>query len=242
MLTKKRKEYVKEYGKKYREINREKIREHKKQYSKNNPEKIKKRNKQYREDNPEKIKEYAKRWYENNKDKIIKYGKNRSEYKKQYRLDNKEEIKKYWKMWRENNYKSKKEYNEKWYKSRRKTNLKFNLNCRITIAIWHSLKKGNKKAGRHWESLVGYTLNDLIKRLKKTMPEGYIWNDYLNGKLHIDHIIPIAVFHFDKAENPDFQKCWSLKNLRLLPAKENISKGAKIDKPFQPALKLFLKL
>jgi len=104
------------------------------------------------------------------------------------------------------------------------------------IAIWLSLK-GNK-AGKHWENLVGYTLKDLVKHLKKTMPKGYNWKDVLNGKLHIDHIIPKSVFNFTKPRHIDFQNCWALSNLQLLPARENMLKHDKLTKPFQPALML----
>jgi len=106
----------------------------------------------------------------------------------------------------------------------------------MSTAINLSLK-GNKK-GRHWEDLVGYTLKKLKNRLQKTMPEGYTWQDYMDGKLHIDHIIPKSIFNFTKPEHPDFKRCWALENLRLLPAKENQEKSNKLKKPFQSALKL----
>lgn len=47
-------------------------------------------------------------------------------------------------------------------------------------------------------------------------------------------------FEFSKPEDFQFQKCWSLDNLRLLPAKENLAKKDKLIKPFQPSLKLEL--
>ncbi len=97
--------------------------------------------------------------------------------------------------------------------------------------------KGNKN-GRHWEDLVGYNLEKLKTHLENTMPEGYTWQDFMNGKLHIDHIIPISAFNFDKPEHIDFRKCWNLNNLRLLPAKDNLSKNDKLGKSFQPSLKL----
>lgn len=100
--------------------------------------------------------------------------------------------------------------------------------------IWKALK-GNK-AGRHWEDLVGYKLNDLIKRLKNTMPKDYCWQDFMEGRLHIDHIIPKSAFNYTNTEHIDFKRCWSLDNLRLLPAKENLIKHNKLYKPFQPAL------
>ena len=85
---------------------------------------------------------------------------------------------------------------------------------------------------------VEYDLNDLIKRLKRTMPKNYTWQDYLDGNLHIDHIIPISAFNFSTPKQIDFKRCWALENLRLLSAEENLRKNAKLSKPFQPALKL----
>ena len=111
------------------------------------------------------------------------------------------------------------------------------LNRRMRKAIWYSLH--HNKNSRHWESLVDYSWNSLRKHLKSTMPEGYIWNDYLKGKLHLDHIDPISAFNFAKPEHGDFKRCWALSNLRLLPAKKNIAKKNKLVRPFQPALKFF---
>lgn len=97
------------------------------------------------------------------------------------------------------------------------------------------------KAGRTWESLVGYSLKELIKRLKSTMPPAFDWDkDFVKAKggLHIDHIIPVTAFNFESPNDLDFKRCFALKNLRLLPARDNMRKGGKLDKPFQPALRL----
>jgi len=104
----------------------------------------------------------------------------------------------------------------------KKTLLQYRLNGNMGSNVWDSIKKD--KAGRHWETLVGYTLNDLIRRLRKTMPNGYNWQDYLKGKLHIDHIIPKRAFTFKTSKDEEFKQCWSLYNLRLLPANKNKSK------------------
>ena len=154
----------------------------------------------------------------------------KKEYYKQYYINNREKIKEYWRQYRINNLEKMRERE----KNRRKTDLKYNLNHKMSSAIYISLK-GNK-AGNHWESLVKYTLIDLINHLKKTIPEGYTEIDMLNGKLHIDHIIPISAFNFTEPEHTDFKKCWALENLRLLPARENIIKRDKLFIPFQPAL------
>jgi len=186
--------------------------------------------KQYREDNLEKIRENKKQWKKNNPDKV-------REQKRRYCEKNPEKNKEYNKQWRKENPEMIKKYKaikNKQERNRRRTDLKFNLNRKIVTGVWKSLN-GNKN-GRSWEDIVGYSCIELIKRLKKTIPEGYMWEDFLKGRLHIDHIIPKKVFNFSRPEHPDFKRCWALKNLRLLPAKENLKKGCKLSKPFQPAL------
>lgn len=122
----------------------------------------------------------------------------------------------------------------------------YNIRCKdcnkltknISKGIHSSLKNGSGKRNRHWESLVPYNLSQLKKHLIKTIPIGYSWQDFLDGKLHIDHIIPINAFNFTKTEDLDFQRCWALLNLRFLPAFENMSKGAKILSHFQTCFRI----
>lgn len=217
------------YKKKHYLENKDRILEYKRKhyngsnYYESNREEILKKVKKYQEKHPG----YCKLWYEKNREK-------KKEYSKQNKGKRKESNRLYYINNRKNIIKRANQHQ----KNKRKTDPKYNLNCRMAISIGKSLK-GNK-AGRHWESLIGYTLNDLIKRLEKTLPKSYTWKDFLEGKLHIDHIIPISAFNFTKSEHPDFKKCWALKNLQLLPAMENIIKSNKLKKPFQPALKISL--
>jgi len=113
------------------------------------------------------------------------------------------------------------------------------INKIISIGIYISLR--GAKNGCHWEDLVGFTLLQLIRHLKKTLPDGYTWKDYVAGKtdLHLDHKIPIAAFNFNSADDPDFKRCWDLKNLQLLPGTENIQKSDKLFKPFQPSFSFY---
>jgi len=230
------KEYHKQYyiknrtkilnrSKEWTKDNPEKVKNYLKTYYKNNCEEIKERARRWDEDNPEKVKEQKKRWAENNPEKV-------KEASKKWAKDNPEKVKES----QRNRCKKNPEYHKKYMKYRRRTDSKFNLNHRTSGEIYKSLK-GNKKY-RKWEDLVGYSLNDLIKRLKFTMPKGYSWNDYLQGRLHVDHIIPISAHNFNKPEHSDFKRCWALSNLRLLPAKENLIKHSKLSRPFQPALKI----
>jgi len=226
------KQRKKQWNKKYYIDNREKIKQQCKEYRQENKED----RKQYYKDNEEKIKEYQKEWRLINKEHIKEYRQENKEdakqHNKQWMIDNKDHKKEYDKRYRQEN----KEHYNQYEKQKYRTDLKYNLNDKISSAIRGSLK-GNK-AGRHWEDLVGYTLNDLIKHLKLTLPPHYTWQDYMDGKLHVDHIIAKKYFNYTKYTHIDFRNCWSLSNLQLLSARENIIKGDKLEQPFQPSLKI----
>lgn len=82
-----------------------------------------------------------------------------------------------------------------------------------------------RKAGRGWEALVGYSLADLTAHLERQFGRGMSWSNY--GDWHIDHIVPRAAHHFTGPEDPEFRACWALTNLRPMWATENKSKSAK---------------
>jgi len=122
-------------------------------------------------------------------------------------------------------------------RERRQTDIRFRLNAIMSSRMRNALKKPGKE-GRHWEELVGYSIEKLERRLKRTMPDGYMWEDFLKGRLHIDHIIPVSAFNFTSIKHIDFRRCWSLKNLRFLPKEENLRKRDKLKDNFQPCLKV----
>jgi len=78
--------------------------------------------------------------------------------------------------------------------------------------------------GESLKEMVNYSIEDLTKRLKETIPNGYTWQDFLDGKLDIDHIKPIKSFNYSNIKDKSFKDCWSLDNLRLLTVNDNRSK------------------
>jgi len=114
------------------------------------------------------------------------------------------------------------------------------LNDAIHAGIYASLK-GNKNR-KKWQSLVGYSLKELIEHLEKQFTNGMAWDNYGcgMGKWHIDHIIPKAVFGYNSSSDLDFRRCWTLSNLRPMWGKDNLEKKDKIIKPFQPSLDVIL--
>ena len=119
-------------------------------------------------------------------------------------------------------------------RNKEKSEPKFKLRRRMSTSIYLSIV--GDKGGRSWETLVGYTLDDLKRHLEKQFTDGMAWENM--GEWHIDHEIPVSVFNFTTPEHEDFTRCWALKNLQPMWAKENMSKSAKLEKHFQPRLAL----
>ena len=103
---------------------------------------------------------------------------------------------------------------------------KAKLRSLMSSGIRRNLKK--KRSGGHWEKLVDYTIEDLIKHLESKFAVGMHWGNM--GLWHIDHIIPVVAFSFSCLEDDEFKRCWALGNLQPLWAEVNLSKGAKIGK------------
>ena len=162
---------------------------------------------------------------------------------KEWREENKEKIKEYRKT-------NKRHINEAITKSKAKNPEKYRLmginrqrrlmaTCpeyvighRISRGVHRSLEWiGVSKARASWEKLVGYTRWDLKKHLESQFKEGMSWELLMQGKIHIDHIIPQSLFKFKSVDCEEFKKCWSLNNLQPLWARDNIIKSNNIIEP-----------
>lgn len=196
--TVKAKQYHKEYYQ--RSEVKERVVYYKKEYRKNHKKEMKEWQRNYYQRNLEKIKEGMNIYYENNKEKLIWNAK---------------------KWQKENPEKYRKRIN-RWRIKKRKINPKFHLDTNISPAIYFCLKK--RKAGRKWQELVGYTLEDLITHLENQFDNKMNWNNY-GSYWVIDHIKPRSLFYYKNPEDEEFQNCWALKNLRPLEKIENIKKS-----------------
>lgn len=128
--------------------------------------------------------EYDKEYYKKNKIKIIEYKKER--YKK-----NGENIKEYNRKHSKTYFQTHKKERYEYRKERRLNDPKYKIDNSMSAHIRFSLK--SKKGGRKWESLVGYTLEDLIKHLEKKFKKEMNWGNY-GSYWHIDHRKPKSWF------------------------------------------------
>lgn len=75
------------------------------------------------------------------------------------------------------------------------------------------------KGGRRTADLLGYSAEELKAHLERQFLPGMSWSNY--GEWHIDHIVPVASFHFTSMNDPEIRRAWSLPNLRPLWAEDN---------------------
>ena len=230
-LTSQCKKCRNESTKKYKKENKDKVRKNKRKYHKENKDKIRKKEKEYYKENKERISKYQKEYYEENKEEIkVK--------NKQWREKNREYLKECHKEYKEKNPNFYKEYDKKYQKNnrkklneykkeRRKIDPQIRLHEAFSTAIYKALKKqGSSKNGYSWETIVNYTIQNLIEHLEQQFTERMTWDNY--GKWHVDHIIPQSFFNFTSYEDDEFQKCWNLNNLQPLWAQDNLRKSNKL--------------
>jgi hypothetical protein len=192
-------------------------------------------------------KEYKRKYYQEHREKVLTQcsvwrEKNKSAVNKRKRLSyhrNKEltaaSEKERLKAWKLNNLEHVRAWRKQWYLEHRK-NPMVKLNNSISCNMRMNLKRGSKK-GRKWEELVSFTVDQLKKHLERQFTKEMSWDNY-GSYWWIDHIIPIKAFNFETPDDYDFKRCWALKNLRPLEKIANIKKKDKVDKPFQPSLRI----
>lgn len=205
------KEKEQQCQKEYCQKHLEEIKEYKKKWNQEHLEYQKKYQKKYCQEHRKEAIQRSKKWDQEHpgycKKRVRQWIKEHLEYKKEY---NKE--------WQKKNRKKLNQYSNQWQKERKKIDIKFHLDCIMGAAIQGSLK--NKKAGRKWETLIGYTVIDLMKHLENLFDKNMSWNNYASY-WEIDHRKPKSLFHYVYPEDKEFKECWALKNLQPLEVGEN---------------------
>jgi hypothetical protein len=172
-------------------------------------------NKEYRKRNPETAAASSSNWAKRNKDKVR--AKSRRWVER-----NPEKPSASAKAWRLRNPEATKE-RDRLANSKRNKQVKFRIRKSVSEGIRLSLRSGGK-LGRKTFELLGYTHQDLMSHLERQFIDGMTWDNY--GDWHIDHIVALADFKYESAEDQDFKAAWCLSNLRPLWASDNCKKKA----------------
>lgn len=203
-----------------------------------NPEKARESTRRYREMHGDRERAQAKKYKSENKEKIsasyAAWIDRNPEYHRNYRELNKERRREYNRIWYTKNPEKAKAKARRNYLANR-TDPKSRLSVNMKCGMWAYFKQGAKRR-KSWIDLVPYSVEELVSHLEKQFTVGMTWSNY--GLWHVDHIIPLKLFNYERPEDLDFARAWSLDNLRPLWASDNQRKSAKYDGPFQPSLML----
>lgn len=195
--------------------NIEREREKRRVHYKNNKEAYKERVKEWKKNNPEKVRKN--RAVEYNRRKVKR---KEGKYSEPKRSINREMASRSEKLWRSKNKDKVRGYKKK-YNSKLVARISSNLRVRLRQAV-----KNNQKGGSAVRDL-GCSVIEFKRYLESKFEKGMSWRNYGVNGWHIDHIIPLAAF--DLTDFAQVKKACHYTNLQPLWAKDNLSKGAKIN-------------
>lgn len=127
-----------------------------------------------------------------------------------------------YKKYREKNIVRRRIHRNNYVKNKFKNDPIYRLHCKISVKIRKNLRKFNLDKKNKTVEYLGCTIEEFKQHLESQFDKNMTWDNY--GKYwHIDHIIPINSFNFDKEES--LYKCWNYRNLRPLKSGENVVKS-----------------
>lgn len=185
----------------------------KKRYD-SNTDKVLATNKNWKERNQSRVVECNQRWYQNNTARSAANAKRwREENREQLNADDRE---------------------------RRKKDPFFRIRKIASAAVYKMLRsQGSSKYGDSTSKHFSWTPEELCQYLESLFEPWMTWdnqgaynkstwdnNDPATWTWQLDHIVPHSTLPYDSYDHPNFDKCWSLSNLRPLSAKQNVIDGA----------------
>lgn len=176
-------------------------------------EKGKAARKKYSEENSDKIRQTKRNNYQRNiererqrrRDDYSKHKEKRKQYNAEYRKKNRSKLNKY-------------------YRERRINDTEFKINTYMRNMIGRIVNRGYDKTKPTCE-ILGYDTKDLMCHIESQFIDDMSWSNY--GDWHIDHIIPVVKWLEVGVDDPKVIN--ALDNLQPLWAKDNLSKGSKIQ-------------
>lgn len=154
-----------------------------------------------------------------------------------WRSANKDHLRAYWRKYHEQNYSRKQVYKTVYRKRNRELLTAYQKKWRNNPAVRMRINISNRlrdilktgKAGTYWETLVGWSANELWPHLETLLQPGMTRNNYglSSGATKwwtIDHKKSIHSFGYPMPGTQEFKDCWSLENLQPMWSSENFSK------------------
>lgn len=200
-------------------LNRPRIREKEQQRAKDNPERLREKSRRWRAAHPDESRKRSRLWAQANSER----NKTRS------------------RLWREANpEKAKKSNNVNFaqYSDRRRvrnsvrynTDPHYNLIVKSRVRIRKCLSKYLKgmSVGARTIKLLGCSAKEFKIWIERQFSEGMSWDAVLDGRIHLDHVVPIAAYGPDEIEDAFFYV-----NVAPMWAKDNLRKGMRMPEPWE---------
>lgn len=196
-----------------------------------NPDAAKEQNRKSYLENAEARREYRRRYYHSNKESCKeatnKFHENnpewRTEYNRKYYKKNRDRSKEATRLWYRENRADAIEASVKRKRKLRRNSPEYRMTDTMRGMVRRTLERKTDLAS----SVLGYTAVDLCAHIERQFLPGMTWENYGFDGWHVDHIYPIAQFIRDGETDPAVINC--LSNLRPVWAKDNLSKGDKIE-------------
>lgn len=107
---------------------------------------------------------------------------------------------------------------------RNMSNIEFRIKKNLRGRVYVALKRGCKSLGTM--ELLGCTIEEFRAYFESKFTDGMSWDKYMEGGIHIDHIVPCIMFDLTSEEQQKI--CFHYTNLQPLWAIDNLKKGIKI--------------
>lgn len=177
--------------------------------------------------------DYAEKYKDKNKDKINEYHRKYynteewKEFQKNYYQENKDK----WAIDTPEKKAKKALRNSLYLKKRMNEDPIFRVQKRLRTRIKNAIRgKGCKS--KKTVDLLGCSLIEAVDHIKSLLNGEMTWEAVVDGRIHIDHVVPCSSFDLSKEEEQ--RRCFHYKNLQPLWAIDNLKKGNKSATPTTP--------
>ncbi len=106
----------------------------------------------------------------------------------------------------------------------------FALAYKVRARVYQAIQRGGASRTGRTEELMGCSFDFLRQHIERQFKGKMSWDN--PGSFHIDHIVPLAAF--DLTDPAQLKVACNWQNMRPLPPRKNMSKGAKLLDPQQP--------
>lgn len=194
-----------------------------------------KKNREYRRNNPETVKKFKRAWEKANPEKMramlqrqrIKHRERINHAARRFYHESRAARPEYYKQKDREKRVRLREWRAKYVRDRRANDVEFRLRGNLRALIKNSIKFSSGITGSaRVTDLLGCSIGDFRIYFESLFEPGMTWQDFMEGRIHIDHIMPCAIFDLTKPEHQ--KRCNHFSNLQPMWASENIRKSNKL--------------